>query len=158
MAAVKAEGTTILGNIAIEPEIFDLIAYLKSLGARIKQTGSREITIEGRSVLEPKDPYSVIPDRIEAGTLLLAGAITFGEITITKCCPLHLETLLNSLENCGWRITQEEKRIHLKGPGKTKGLHIETAVYPGFPTDLQSQFYSLNDPVKRPLLFKRKYF
>ena len=143
LAAVKAKGMTVLKNIAIEPEIFDLIEYLKSLGAKIKKTGQREMTIEGTEVLEPKKPYFVIPDRIEAGTLLLAGAITGGEISIKKCRPQHLRALLEVLESCGWKISQEQDKIQLKGTGKTQGLHIETAVYPGFPTDLQSQFIAL---------------
>lgn len=143
LAAVKAKGTTVLKNIAIEPEIFDLIEYLKKLGAKIEKTGQREVTIEGTDTLEPKKPYSVIPDRIEAGTLLLAGAITGGEISVTKCQPQHLRALLKALESCGWRIFQEQDKIHLKGTEKIHGLHIETAVYPGFPTDLQSQFIAL---------------
>ena len=91
LAGVVANGTTILRNAAVEPEILDLIGYLKTLGAKIKKTGPREITIEGEETLKPKAPYTVIPDRIEAGTFLLAGAITSGEISVTKCRPEDLQ-------------------------------------------------------------------
>ena len=144
LAGVKAKGITILKNTAIEPEILDLINYLNLLGTKIKQTGLREITIEGVEKLQPKKPYTVIPDRIEAGTFLLAGAITSGEISVTKCRPDHLQTLLEALNKCGWEIVCDKDTMllkHLKRRGH--GIDIETAVYPGFPTDLQSQLIVL---------------
>lgn len=144
LAGVKAKGRTILKNTAIEPEILDLIDYLKLLGAKIKQTGSREITIEGVEKLQPEKPYTVIPDRIEAGTFLLAGAITLGEVSVTKCRPDHLQALLQTLEKCGWKIFCDKNKIVLKQRQKRGyGIDIETAVYPGFPTDLQSQLMVL---------------
>ena len=143
LAGVVANGTTILRNAAVEPEILDLIGYLKTLGAKIKKTGPREITIEGEETLKPKAPYTVIPDRIEAGTFLLAGAITSGEISVTKCRPDHLGAVLTALKTCGWKTVSEKDKIHLKPHKKTQGISIETAVYPGFPTDIQSQFMAL---------------
>ena len=144
LAGVKAKGTTVLKNTAIEPEILDLINYLKLLGAKIKQTGLREITIEGVEKLQPKRPYTVIPDRIEAGTFLLAGAITSGEVSITKCRPDHLHALLETLEKCGWKVVCDKNKMLLKRQkGRGHGINIETAVYPGFPTDLQSQLIVL---------------
>ena len=158
LAALGARGKTVLQNISIEPEIFDLIGYLKILGAQITQTGPREIQIEGGRKLEPKGPYTVIPDRIEAGTLLLAGALTSSSISIAKCRPDHLKALLNALKKCGFPTVFEKNRIILKKAKKTAGLGIETAVYPGFPTDLQSQFVVLMTQLKGVSQLREKIF
>ncbi|MCY4512873.1 MAG: UDP-N-acetylglucosamine 1-carboxyvinyltransferase [Bdellovibrionales bacterium] len=143
MAAVLAEGKTRLQNIALEPEIFDLISYLKKMSALIKQTAPRELLIEGVEKLTPPPSHSVIPDRIEAGTLLMAGAITKGEVTVKNCEPKHLTVLLNKLKECGFIIETGETHIALKKSSVRKSVHIKTHYYPGFPTDLQAQFMAL---------------
>lgn len=144
MSCVLARGTSRLKNLACEPEIIDLINYLKSLGAQIEQTALRELKITGVSRLKPSHkPYTVISDRIEAGTLLLAGACTKGEVLVKKCRPEHLTALLNQLKKAGFVIESKNSEIFLKSGGKHKSVNIKTGVYPSFPTDLQSQFVAL---------------
>ena len=144
MASVLAKGTSWLKNLACEPEITDLINYLKSLGAQIEQTASRELKITGVSHLKPSSkPYTIIPDRIEAGTLLLAGACTKGEVLVRQCRPEHLTSLLEKLKKVGFIIETKGSEIFLKSGKKHKSIDVQTGVYPFFPTDLQSQFMAL---------------
>ena len=148
MAAVLAKGKTIIQNAAIEPEIFDLMGYLRSMGAKISQTGARELSIEGRKLLEPSAPYTVMPDRIEAGTWLLAAAVTGGEVLAKNCRPQHLAALLEKLRACGFFYEAGKDSALLRSPaaggaGSLKAAHIATAPFPGFPTDLQPQFAAL---------------
>ena len=144
MASVLAKGTSCLQNLACEPEIADLINYLKSLGAQIDQTSFRELRITGVSRLKPSPKaYRVIPDRIEAGTWLIAGACTQGEILVKKCQPEHLTSLLEKLKQAGFIIEAKGSEIFLKGGNKYRAVDIKTGVYPFFPTDLQSQFMAL---------------
>ena len=144
MSCVLAKGISRLKNLACEPEIIDLINYLKSLGAQIEQTALRELKITGVSHLQSSHiPYAVIPDRIEAGTLLIAGACTKGEILVKKCRPEHLTALLEQLKKAGFIIELKNTEIFLKSEGKHKAVDIKTGVYPSFPTDLQSQFVAL---------------
>lgn len=142
MAACLCRGTTILENVAKEPEIVDLANCLRGMGARIEGDGSSVITVEGVDELKPVQ-HSVIPDRIEAGTLLLAGAITGGDVTVTKCIPKHLDSLLNKLIDCGFDIETGDDWVRVK-PCKAWGaIDVDTAPHPGFPTDLQAQFMAL---------------
>jgi len=142
MAAVLAEGTTVLENAAKEPEISDLAAFLVKRGARIAGAGTDMITIEGVTELHGAD-HDVIPDRIEAGTYLVAGAITGGEISVKRCRPEHMEPLLMKLRESGVELAEEGDRVHLKVTGRLKGTNVRTSPHPGFPTDMQAQFVAL---------------
>ena len=154
MAATLAEGTTTIGNAAQEPEIVDLANFCCQMGAKISGAGTNTITIEGVKELRSLD-YNVIPDRIEAGTFLVAGAITQSEITLSSVIPEHLAPVIAKLNEIGCRIITEEdesartfggnikaKRLRII-PGELHGTDIETLPYPGFPTDMQAQFTAL---------------
>ncbi|ULA66309.1 MAG: hypothetical protein LZF62_50298 [Nitrospira sp.] len=142
MAAVLAEGTTVLENAAKEPEITDLAAFLVKRGARIVGAGTDMITIKGVTELHGAD-HEVIPDRIEAGTYLVAGAITGGEVVVDRCRPEHMEPLLMKLRESGADLHEEKERVCLKVPGRLKGTNVRTSPHPGFPTDMQAQFVAL---------------
>ncbi len=142
MAAVLAEGTTVLENAAKEPEITDLAEFLVKRGARIAGAGTDMITIEGVTELHGAE-HDVIPDRIEAGTYLAAGAITGGEISVERCRPEHMEPLLMKLRESGVELREEKERVHLKMQGRLKGTNVRTSPHPGFPTDMQAQFVAL---------------
>ncbi len=142
MAAVLAEGTTVLENSAKEPEITDLAEFLVKRGARISGAGTDMITIEGVTELHGAD-HEVIPDRIEAGTYLVAGAITGGEVVVDACRPAHMEALLVKLRESGVELVEEKERIRLRAPGRLKGTNVRTCPHPGFPTDMQAQFVAL---------------
>ncbi len=138
MAATLAEGTTILKNAAREPEIVNLAEVLIGMGARIHGAGSDVITIEGVERLHPAEAV-VIPDRIEAGTFLIAAGITGGDIRITGCVPLHLDALIAKLRDTGMSIDTAEDAIRAKGGASVRSVDVKTLPYPGFPTDLQAQ-------------------
>ena len=140
--AVLSEGTTNIYNAATEPEITALIDFLLKMGANIVGRGTTNLTIKGVSELNPVK-MKMIPDRIEAGTFLIAGAITNSDLTISNCNPSHLTALIEKLENCGCKIDIENDSIRIRGSSKIKPVDVTTAVYPGFPTDLQAQFLSL---------------
>jgi len=142
MAATLARGTTILENVAKEPEIVDLAECLRGMGARIEGDGSSVITIEGVDELKPAH-HRVIPDRIEAGTLLLAGAITGGDVKVTNCVPGDLDALTAKLIECGFEIESGEDWIRVKPCNQWRAVDMDTAPHPGFPTDLQAQFMAL---------------
>ena len=142
MAATLAEGTTILKNAAREPEIVNLAEVLTSMGARIHGAGSDVITIEGVKSLHPTEA-KVIPDRIEAGTFLIAAGITGGDIRITGCIPLHLDALIAKLRDTGISIDTEEDAVRAQGGGFLQSVDVKTLPYPGFPTDLQAQIMAL---------------
>lgn len=142
MAAVLAEGTTVLENAAKEPEITDLADFLVKRGARIAGAGTDMITIEGVTELHGAG-HDVIPDRIEAGTYLVAGAITGGEVSVERCRPEHLEPLLVKLRESGAELAEEGGRVCLKMNGRLKGTNVRTSPHPGFPTDMQAQFVAL---------------
>jgi len=144
MAAVLADGVTILENAAKEPEIVDLANFLITLGARIKGQGTGIIEIEGVEKLKPSgQAYEVMPDRIEAGTLLLAGAIAGGEVSVIQKGPHHIDALLIKLREAGIAVKEEFGRVTVKSSGNFKAVDITTAPYPQFPTDLQAQFMAL---------------
>ncbi len=142
MAAVLAEGETVIENAASEPEIVDLGHFLQQMGARIKGLGTKFIHIEGVPGLRPTD-YEVIPDRIEASTFLVAGLITGGDITVTHCQPEHIIEVLEKLKETGARLEVEKDRIRVAGNGEIRPVNVTTAVYPGFPTDMQAQWIAL---------------
>ena len=143
MAAVLARGTTILENAAIEPEIVDLANFLNSMGARVSGAGTTTIRIEGVEDLGATR-YTVIPDRIEAGTLLLAGVITGGDVTVENVLPDHLKPLLAKLKEAGAFVEEVgPSAIRAGSSDPTVGVDLKTLPYPGFPTDLQPQFMAL---------------
>jgi UDP-N-acetylglucosamine 1-carboxyvinyltransferase len=144
MAAVQAEGTTVIENAAAEPEMTALADFLIALGARIEGAGTKTITIHGVKELKPAGPFDNIPDRIEAGTMLAAGAITGGDVTITRARPDHLSMVLARLEKMGCCLDVNGDRIRITVPeGRLHCVDIVTEPYPGFPTDLQAQFMAL---------------
>ena len=140
MAAATAEGTTVIENAAREPEIVQLCQYLNQMGASISGIGSSRITIDGVESLHPAN-IDVIPDRIEAGTFLMAGAL-MGKITLTDVKPDHLDSVLLKLREVGSRIETTPNSITIE-PGQLKAVDMTTAVYPGFATDLQAQWVAL---------------
>ena len=142
MAAVLAKGTTLIENAAKEPEVVDLVHYLQSMGARIEGEGTSVITIEGVDELTP-GKHTIVADRIEAGTLLLAGAITGSAITVTDCVPEHLQALIDKMRDCGFSISTDAASITLDAAERWTATDVSTAPYPGFPTDLQAQFMAL---------------
>ncbi|RMG68239.1 MAG: UDP-N-acetylglucosamine 1-carboxyvinyltransferase [Calditrichaeota bacterium] len=142
MAATLAEGTTVIENAAMEPEIVNLGEFLQKMGARIHGLGTRRISIEGVPGLRPAN-FEVIPDRIEAGTFLVAGLITGGRITLRQAQPEHLSEVLSKLEEAGAQLSIDGSTIHLKANRPIRATHVTTAVYPGFPTDMQAQWIAL---------------
>lgn len=142
MAAVLADGTTYIENAAKEPEVVDLAEYLIKMGAQIQGAGSSVIRVDGVSKLQAAR-HAVIPDRIEAGTLLLAGAITGGNVRVTNCIPGHLEALVLKLREAGFRIEVGQDYLEVAATDSWRGVDITTSPHPGFPTDLQAQFMAL---------------
>ena len=141
MAAVKAKGVTRLYNCAKEPEITQLCQFLNSMGANIKGIGKDTLIIEGVNELRPAD-IEIIPDRIEAGTFLIAGAL-LGEIKVEDVIPEHLENVINKLRDTDCKIKATEDTVSVISPDKIKPVDMTTAVFPGFPTDLQAQWVAL---------------
>ncbi|PKN19002.1 MAG: UDP-N-acetylglucosamine 1-carboxyvinyltransferase [Deltaproteobacteria bacterium HGW-Deltaproteobacteria-6] len=138
MAATLAEGTTVLNNAAREPEIVNLADVLTGMGARIKGAGTDVITITGVTSLSGTEA-SIIPDRIEAGTFMIAAGMTRGEINVLGCNPQHLEALINKLRDTGMKITPVDGGLNVKAGPKINSVDIKTLPHPGFPTDLQAQ-------------------
>ena len=147
MAAVLAEGTTVLRNVAREPEIIALADVLNKMGADVQGAGTSVITINGVSGLNPVE-VTVIPDRIEAGTFMVASALTRGDVTIRQCEPDHLQAVVNKLRMVGAEVTVEDRSIRVKGPDEIASVDIKTLPYPGFPTDMQAQFMVLMSVAK----------
>ncbi|MCY4321748.1 MAG: UDP-N-acetylglucosamine 1-carboxyvinyltransferase [Bdellovibrionaceae bacterium] len=149
MACVLAKGTSFLENIACEPEILDLIRYLNKMGAKIEQLKKRKLKITGvKKLLTLKQAYPVIPDRIEAGTWLIAGACVRGQITVKKCETKHLKSLFEKLKLIGFDVKWNSSTALLKPGSQHKSINVKTGVYPAFPTDLQSQFIALMTSLK----------
>lgn len=142
MAAVLAKGTTIIENVAKEPEIVDLANFLNKMGAKVKGAGTGTIKIEGVEVLFGAD-HNIIPDRIEAGTFMVASAITGGNVLVKGAVPEHLSSLVAKMEEMGVTIIEEEDGLRVIGPEKLKAVDIKTMPHPGFPTDMQSQMMAL---------------
>lgn len=142
MAAVLADGTTEIHDAAEEPEVVDLAEFLNSMGAKIRGAGTRHIVIEGIKELHGTD-YTVIPDRIEAGTMLVAGAIAGEHLTVNHVRPDHLGAVIDPLRRAGFNIEASDRSVSISPNGATKPLHLETSPYPGFPTDMQAQMCAL---------------
>ncbi|MDI3528650.1 MAG: UDP-N-acetylglucosamine 1-carboxyvinyltransferase [Thermoanaerobacter sp.] len=138
MAAVFAEGVTIIENAAEEPEIVDLANFLNKMGANIKGAGTDTIRIEGVKELKGVE-HTVIPDRIEAGTFMVAAAMTGGNVLIENVIVDHVRPIIAKLTECGIKITEEPKGLRVKGIKNYKAVDIKTLPYPGFPTDMQAQ-------------------
>ncbi len=142
MAATLAEGETIIENAAQEPEIIDLANFCNSMGAKIIGAGTNTIVINGVERLHSTD-YPILPDRIEAGTFLVAGAITQSEISLFPVIPDHLASAIAKLQEIGPKVVIEDKERIRIIPAPLRGTDIETLPYPGFPTDMQAQFMAL---------------
>jgi len=142
MAAVTARGKTVLKNTAKEPEIRDLADMLRSMGADIEGDGTDTIVIRGVEDLRPAR-HTIIPDRIEAGTFMIAAAMTGGHVKIEQCRPEHQEALMEKLQAAGADISVGEDSILVRGPDTIESIDLKTMPFPGFPTDLQAQFMAL---------------
>ncbi len=142
MAASCAEGQTILENPALEPEIVDLANYLNVMGAHIRGAGTNQIKINGVSGLMAAD-YTIIPDRIEAGTYMVAAAMTGGDVFIENAISEHLKPVVAKLKEAGAQIEEDIAGIRVRADGKMKAIDLKTLPYPGFPTDMQAQFMAM---------------
>ena len=142
MAAAGAEGTTVIENAAREPEVADLARLLGTMGARIEGAGTARMVIEGAPELGGAR-HRVIPDRIEAGTLIVAGAITGGDLTVAGLAPEHLSAVLAKLEECGVGLEVGADRVRVRGPARPRAADVITSPFPGFPTDMQAQVMTL---------------
>jgi UDP-N-acetylglucosamine 1-carboxyvinyltransferase len=143
MAAVLAKGETVLRNAAREPEVTDLAALLISMGARIEGAGTSTIRVQGVERLHGAE-HTIIADRIEAGTFLVAGAITNGDVSVTQCVPDHVAALVSKLQQAGVEVTQPDATtVRVKGRGRLRSVDMTTEEYPGFATDLQAQYMAL---------------
>ncbi|HUI54478.1 MAG TPA: UDP-N-acetylglucosamine 1-carboxyvinyltransferase [Bryobacteraceae bacterium] len=148
MAAVLAKGETVLRNAAREPEVADLADLLVKMGAKIDGAGSSTIRIQGVERLRGTE-HTIIPDRIEAGTFLVAGAITGGDLTVTGCNPDHVGALVSKLQQTGADVTQPDATsVRVRGGGRLRSVDMTTEEYPGFATDLQAQYMALMTQVE----------
>lgn len=142
LATVLSTGTTTINNAAMEPEIIDMVQFLKKMGAKIQGEGTNQIIIDGVEKLSGVS-YNIMPDRIEAGTILCAVAATGGNVILDNVMPEHLTAVINKLEETGCKIEINNKKITLNAPRKLKSIDIKTMTYPGFPTDLQQIFATM---------------
>jgi UDP-N-acetylglucosamine 1-carboxyvinyltransferase len=142
MAATLAEGTTVMENCACEPEVADLADLLTKMGARIEGAGTSTIRVHGVSKLHGAK-HRIIPDRIEAGTFIIAGAITGGDLNVAGCEPTHLSVLLQKLGEVGLKVAHHGDSVRVLSEGNLKASDIATEEYPGFPTDMQAQYMAL---------------
>jgi UDP-N-acetylglucosamine 1-carboxyvinyltransferase len=143
MAAALAKGRTVLENAAREPEVVDLAACLTAMGAQVSGAGTDTIVIEGRERLGGCD-HRVLPDRIETGTFLVAGAITGGRVRVTGTEPSHLDAVIAKLRDAGAKITAGPAWVEVAMDGRPRAVDLRTAPHPGFPTDMQAQFAALD--------------
>jgi UDP-N-acetylglucosamine 1-carboxyvinyltransferase len=157
MAAVLAKGTTVIRNAAREPEVIDLGRMLLQMGARIDGLGTDTITIEGVDALEPT-AYKVMPDRIEAGTLMIAAGITGGKVTITNCPVEALGAVMDKLAQTGLVFEVDDSSITVTGPDRPTAADLVTMPYPGFATDMQAQFMALMTLAKGTSVIKETIF
>jgi UDP-N-acetylglucosamine 1-carboxyvinyltransferase len=142
MAAVLADGVTVIEGAAQEPEVVDLANFLNKMGAKIEGAGTRRIIVEGVRALHGAE-HDVIPDRIEAGTFLVAGAICGQGVTVNRVEPEHVRSVTDALATCGFPIQIGDHAISISPNGVSNALELETAPYPGFPTDMQAQMCAL---------------
>ncbi|MEG0873488.1 MAG: UDP-N-acetylglucosamine 1-carboxyvinyltransferase [Clostridia bacterium] len=139
LAATLADGTTIIENVAKEPHIVDVANFLNSMGAQIKGAGTDTIKVTGVSSLAQKSSYSIIPDQIEAGTFMVAAAVTKGNVLINNCIPKHMEPITAKLIEAGATVEEYESSIRVKMDKRPVAFSLKTQPYPGFPTDMQPQ-------------------
>ena len=161
MAAALARGRTVLENAAREPEVEELARLLNKMGARISGAGTNLITIQGVDELQPVD-HAILPDRIEAGTLLVAAAITGGDVLVKPAVPEHLDAVIQKLREAGCQISSEAGGLRCKGPRVLRPTNITTTEHPGFPTDMQAQLMVLmavadGTSVIREHIFENRY-
>ncbi len=142
MAATLAEGETLMENCAREPEVVDLANLLIKMGAHIEGAGTSTICVRGAERLRGAR-HRIIPDRIEAGTFLVAGAITGGDLNVSGCDPGHLTAVIQKLQECGVKVTRNGESIRIMANGPFQPADINTEEYPGFPTDMQAQYMAL---------------
>ena len=142
MAATLAKGRTTLENAAREPEVEELARVLNKMGARIQGAGTSVITVEGVDELHPIE-HAIVADRIEAGTFMVAAAITRGDVLLRDCLPEHLDAVIAKLRAAGAEVVAERDGLRVRGRGEIHGIDITTQPYPGFPTDMQAQFMTL---------------
>lgn len=142
MAAALAEGTTVIENAAKEPEIVDLANYLNAMGAKVRGAGTGLIRIEGVEKLHGVE-YAVIPDRIEAGTYMIAAAITGGDVYVEGAIVDHLKPVISKMQEMGVEIRADENGVHVSAPHKLRAVDVKTLPYPGFPTDMQAPMMAL---------------
>ncbi|MGD2126266.1 MAG: UDP-N-acetylglucosamine 1-carboxyvinyltransferase [Desulfobacteraceae bacterium] len=162
MAAVKADGETVLENAAKEPEVQDLANVLRSMGAHIEGDGTDTILIEGTDDLRPSPEHTIIADRIEAGTFMIGAAMTKGDVAIEGCHPDHLASVIEKLRAVGTDVVMTEKGLVVRGADPIESVDIETMPFPGFPTDLQAQFMALmciarGSSVIRETIFENRF-
>ena len=157
LASCLADGVTVLTNAAKEPEIEDLVKFLNKAGAKIKGAGTDIIEIIGVKKLTEVS-YNIMPDRIEAGTYLVAGAITGGNIKVTNLNSNHIEPILNKLEEAGCILKIEKNTVEINAPKRIKAVDIKTMPYPGFPTDMQSIFGALLTTAKGTSIITENIF
>ncbi len=157
LAAVRARGTTVLLNAAREPEVVDTAKFLRAMGARIEGAGSSRITVDGVGELSPAE-YEIIPDRIEAGTYLVAGALAGGEVSVIGARPDHLEAVTSTLTRCGVAVFAGKGLVGVRGGRSLKSLEVVTQPYPGFPTDMQAQLMTLLSVVSGTSLITEKIY
>src|SRR5271169_1683951 len=142
MAATLAEGETVLENCAREPEVADLAALLNKMGAKIEGAGTHRIQVQGVEKLHGAR-HRIIPDRIEAGTFVVAAALTGGDLLVSSCEPLHIEALLQKLQECGVQVRIAGDSVRVMGDAPLKGADVNTEEFPGFPPDMQAQYMVL---------------
>ena len=142
MAAVVASGTSVIDNVAREPEIVDLVDFLNGMGARISGGGTPTLTVDGVGALHPTE-HRVVGDRIEAGTFIVAGALTGGPVTVRGFDPVHLDLVLAKLQQAGCTVTVLADGVTIERHERPHAVDVQTLPYPGFPTDMQAQFMAL---------------
>ena len=157
MAATTAEGTTVIENAAEEPEIVDLANFLNSMGANVRGAGTNVIKIEGVEQLHGTT-YTIIPDRIEAGSYMIAAAITGGDLLVKNVIIDHIKPLIAKMIECGVEIIEEGNNLRVRSNGRLKAVDIKTMPYPGFPTDIQAQFMALMTVAEGTSVFTETVF
>lgn len=157
MAATLAEGETVMENCAREPEVTDLAALLNKMGAKIEGAGTQTLRIQGVDKLHGAR-HRIIPDRIEAGTFIIAAALTGGDLTVSSCDPGHLGALLQKLEACGVKFATNGESVRVVSNGKLNAVDISTEEYPGFPTDMQAQYMALATQVEGTTIITENIF
>lgn len=157
MAATTAEGTTVIENAAEEPEIVDLANFLNSMGANVRGAGTNVIKIEGVEQLHGTT-YTIIPDRIEAGSYMIAAAITGGDLLVKNVIIDHIKPLIAKMIECGVEIVEEGNNLRVRSNGRLKAVDIKTMPYPGFPTDMQAQFMALMTVAEGTSVFTETVF